>query len=66
MRLERWDPKGGGQIKVFYEVDGVLKSEDYDTVLFSIGRYAMTKDLQLQNTGINTEYNGKIKVNDCQ
>lgn len=32
--------------------------------MFAIGRYALTKDLNLDKVGIRVELNGKIKVND--
>lgn len=32
--------------------------------MFAIGRYALTKDLNLDKVGIRVEPNGKIKVND--
>jgi thioredoxin reductase (NADPH) len=35
-------------------------------VLFAIGRYALTKDIKLENAGIKAENNGKIKVNELE
>jgi len=34
-----------GQITVTYNQNGQLLKQEYDTVLFAIGRYALTKDL---------------------
>jgi pyruvate/2-oxoglutarate dehydrogenase complex dihydrolipoamide dehydrogenase (E3) component len=61
-KLEK--PEPNGKILVSYEQDGQVKQEEYDTVLFAIGRYALTKELNLESTGIRTESNGKIKVTD--
>lgn len=52
-----------GKIKVHYETAGEEKTDEYDTVLFAIGRYALTKGLNLQNAEVVAEKNGKIKVN---
>lgn len=38
-------------------------SDEYDTVLFAIGRYAVTEGLNLANAGLVAEKNGKFKVN---
>ena len=61
-KLEKPDPNG--RILVTYEREGAFVQEEYDTVLFAIGRYALTKNLNLQSTGIVAESNGKLKVND--
>lgn len=44
-KLERKTPDG--PITVTYEQEGKEVSEDYDTVLFAIGRYALTAGLNL-------------------
>lgn len=38
----------------------------YDTVLFAIGRNALTKELNLDKVGIKVEANGKLRVNDLE
>jgi len=37
---------------------------EYDTVLFAIGRYAVTKGIDLEKAGVIAESNGKIKAAD--
>ena len=63
-KLEKADP--AGRILVTYEQKGEFFQDEFDTVLFAIGRYALTKDLNLDKLGIKTESNGKIKVNDSE
>jgi len=41
----------------------VTQSEEYDTVLFAIGRYAVTEGLNLDKAGVQCEKNGKFIVN---
>ena len=38
LKLERPDPSK--RIKVIYNHDGIQKNDEYDTVLFAIGRHA--------------------------
>lgn len=52
-----------GKIRVTYSEAGEEKTAEYDTVLFAIGRYALTEGLNLQNAGLLAEKNGKFKVN---
>ena len=59
-RLEKLE---NGKIKVVYDEGEDEKSDEYDTVLFAIGRNAMTKNLNLEATGVKAESNGKLKVN---
>lgn len=61
-KLEK--PNPDGRIVVTYNQDGEEKTEEYDTVLFAIGRYAVTEGLNLANAGLIPESNGKFKVND--
>jgi len=61
-RLERPDPEG--RIHVTYNQGGEEKTEEYDTVLFAIGRYAVTANLNLDKAGVTCEKNGKFKVNE--
>ena len=42
------------------------KSEEFDTVPFDIGRYALTSGVNLENTEVISEKNGKFKVNDVE
>ena len=61
-KLERPDPNG--RILVTYKQGDEEHSEEFDTVFFAIGRYALTSGLNLQNAGLVCEKNGKFKVND--
>ena len=54
----------GGPITVTYNDAEGQKQETYDTVLFAIGRYAVTAGLNLANAGVNAESNGKFIVNE--
>ena len=38
--------------------------EEFDTVLFAIGRYALTKSINLEKAGVIVESNGKIRAAD--
>ena len=60
-RLERQED---GKILVTYLEKGVEKTDVYDTVLFAIGRYAVTQGLNLANAGVVAESNGKLRVNE--
>lgn len=60
-KLEKADPEG--RIKVTWTSGNVEASEEYDTVLFAIGRYALTAGIKMQNAGLVAEKNGKFKVN---
>lgn len=55
-----------GKLTVTYKSEnGTTGSEEYDTVLFAIGRKALTDDLKLDNAGVNVvKANAKIPVND--
>lgn len=63
-KLEKPDPEG--QIHVTYNQGGEEKVEQYDTVLFAIGRYAVTAGLNLEAAGVEAEKNGKFKANDVE
>ena len=56
--------KEGEQIKVTWNTKDGEKSDVFDTVLFAIGRYATTKELNLDAAGLKTESNGKFIVTD--
>jgi pyruvate/2-oxoglutarate dehydrogenase complex dihydrolipoamide dehydrogenase (E3) component len=43
--------------------DGSQAFDEYDTVLFAIGRYALTGGLNLAAAGLKAESNGKFVVN---
>ena len=62
--MEKVDP--AGRILVTYNHKGEEKQEEYDTVLFAIGRYALTADINLDKVGIPAEPNGKIRVDDSE
>eukprot|EP00761_Pharyngomonas_kirbyi_P011761 gb/GECH01011787.1/.p1 GENE.gb/GECH01011787.1/~~gb/GECH01011787.1/.p1 ORF type:complete len:496 (+),score=121.82 gb/GECH01011787.1/:1-1488(+) len=55
--------KENGQIKVTYKKNlGGEDVEHFDTVLFATGRYPVT-NIGLDNVGVETASNGKVKVN---
>jgi len=62
VKLEKPDPNGR-TVVTFKQGDQELK-EEFDTVLFAIGRYAVTEGIKLGNAGVTCEKNGKFKVND--
>lgn len=64
VKLERPVPEG--KIIVTFEQDGQITQSEYDTVLFAIGRYALTKELNLERVGVKVESNGKIKATDAE
>lgn len=63
-KLEK--PDADGRIKVTWKSGNVEASEEFDTVLFAIGRYALTEGLNLKNAGLVAEKNGKFKVNEFE
>jgi len=54
----------GGQITVTYNDAEGEKTDTFDTVLFAMGRYAVTAGLNLANAGVVAESNGKFRVNE--
>lgn len=64
-KLEKLDGDDG-QITVTYKQGEEEKVEKYDTVLFAIGRYAVTGTINLAAAGVECEKNGKFKVNDVE
>jgi thioredoxin reductase (NADPH) len=62
-KLEKLDGPDG-QITVTYKQGEAEVSEKFDTVLFAIGRYAVTGGINLAAAGVTCEKNGKFKVND--
>ncbi len=56
----------GKQIKVDSEYQGQKLSELYDRVLVSVGRVANSKDLGLENTKVELDERGFVKVNSQQ
>jgi len=56
--------KNVDKIKVTMKSDGKEVVEEFDTVLFAMGRYAVTQGINLEAAGVKAESNGKIKVND--
>jgi len=56
----------GKQIKVTIESDGKLSDELYDRVLVSVGRVPNFADLGLENTKVERDEKGFIKVNERQ
>jgi thioredoxin reductase (NADPH) len=63
---EKLEKQDNGKIKVTWKSGSESKSEEYDTVLFAMGRYAVTEGLNLANAGVNVEKNGKFIVNDFE
>ena len=61
-KLEK--PNPDGPVIVTYMQDGVEKQEEFDTVMFAIGRYAVTAGIDLDKAGVVAEKNGKFKCND--
>jgi pyruvate/2-oxoglutarate dehydrogenase complex dihydrolipoamide dehydrogenase (E3) component len=61
-KLEKPDPNG--KTIVTYVQDGQEKQEEYDTVLFAMGRYAVTAGIDCDKAGLVVEKNGKFKVNE--
>ena len=56
----------GKQIKVVFDTAGELKEELYDRVLVSVGRLPNFADLGLENTRVERDEKGFIKVNSRQ
>ena len=64
-KLEKPDPNG--QIHVTWKnEDGSEATGDFDTVLFAIGRYAVTEGINLAAAGVVCEKNGKFNVNEFE
>jgi len=63
-KLAKPDPNG--KIHVTYNCEEGEKTEEYDTVLFAIGRYAVTEGINLDAAGVKAEKNGKFVVNDVE
>jgi thioredoxin/glutathione reductase (selenoprotein) len=62
-KLEKVD--GSNKIKVEYVMaDGTTKTEEFDTVLFAVGRRAECEKINLENTGViyDKKSDGKIPV----
>merc|ERR1712156_1309881 len=53
-----------GPITVTFNTADGEQTAEYDTVLFAIGRYAVSAGLNLANAGVVAENNGKFKVNE--
>lgn len=56
----------GKQIKVVFDDGGTLKEELYDRVLVSVGRVPNCADVGLENTKVERDEKGFIKVNERQ
>jgi thioredoxin reductase (NADPH) len=55
-----------GRITVTYQHEGEEKTDEYDTVLFAMGRYVLTANIGLDKAGVVAEQNGKFKVTDTE
>lgn len=54
-------------INICFFQNGKVHRDDYDTVLFAIGRQALTKELKLENAGVKVlSENGKIDAENEQ
>lgn len=62
VKLEKPDPEG--QIVVTFKDKEGEKQDSFDTVLFAIGRYAVTEGINLGAAGLQAEANGKFKVDE--
>lgn len=62
VKLEKPDPNG--RIQVTFDQEGKQQVDEYDTVLFAIGRYALTAGLNLDSANLKVEKNGKFIVNE--
>lgn len=62
LRLEKPNPEG--RIVVTYEQGGVEAKEEYDTVLFAIGRDPEVHKLHVNRIGLEVAHNGKVKANE--
>jgi len=64
-KLEKLD---NGKIKVTYHKgkNNTECSDEYDTVLFAIGRYAVTEGIDMEKAGLTCEKNGKFIVNEFE
>lgn len=62
LKLEKSDKNG--RIKVTYKYIDIENSEDFDTVIFAIGRQASSEKLKLKKAGVSVYKDGKIEVND--
>ena len=49
-----------------FNIEGEEAYDEYDTVLFAMGRYALTAGLNLEAAGLVAEKNGKFKVSDTE
>lgn len=56
--------QNGGQISVTMEKDGNQTQLNCSHILVATGRKPQTKELSLENTGVETDEKGYIKVND--
>jgi thioredoxin reductase (NADPH) len=63
-KLEKPDPNG--RVKVTWQSGNSEVSDEFDTVLFAIGRYALTAGLNLEKAGLKCEKNGKFIVNEYE
>lgn len=59
-KLEKPNPEG--RIHVTYNTPEGQKVEEFDTVLFAVGRYAVTGGINLPAAGVVAESNGKINA----
>ena len=58
--------KNGDKITVTWNTKDGEQQDQFDTVMFAIGRYAVTQPLNLDAAGLQVESNGKFKVNEYE
>ncbi len=60
------EKKDDGKLLVSYTQGGITVQSEYDTVMLAVGRHIITDQLKVENAGVVTEPNGKIKANEFQ
>jgi thioredoxin reductase (NADPH) len=50
--------------RVEYEQDGTTRSEEYNTILFAIGRTSIARELDIERLGVRLNDKGKVIVNE--
>lgn len=65
-KLEKPDPAGPIKVTWRSHEDNSIQTGEFDTVLFAIGRYAVTAGLNLEKAGLKCEKNGKFNVNEYE
>lgn len=56
----------GERLKVTFEKDQKLESEEFDTVMFAVGRKGVSAGMNLKEVGVKLDKNDKIIVNEYE